>query len=154
MSENRPGRHVPGHCQVFAVLLAAALASACTADFAPTYDPETASQITATYKAVTRFYMRLHHAPEGRRSYASFEAAYADVALEMKTLLWRARGQSHNAESADMARRLLEDWQDIETQHEKRDGYPEARARIDRRRLDNLLADMASVESFKRKAAG
>jgi len=139
------------HGCVCTLLLLAFLGGCAAADFAPGYDPQTATQVAATYKAVTRFYMRLRETAEGERAYAGFAPGYDEVAVEMKTLAWSARRQAHNRASRDMARRLQADWREIEARHRKRDSYADALADIDEQRLDNLLDDMASVESHKRK---
>lgn len=83
--------------------------SGCAANFAPAYDPQTAGQITATYKAVTQFYVDLDQVPAKQRTYKAFVKSYEDVTVEIKTLLWMADNQANNKNSSDMAKRLLED---------------------------------------------
>ena len=151
---SRTGRTGPLHGRAGALLLLVSLAGGCTAHLAPRYDPQTAAQIAATYKAVTKFYMHLRETAEGQRDYARFASRYDDVAVEMKTLAWSARRQAHNRASIDMARRVQADWRAIETRHRKRDRYADALADVDEQRLDNLLDDMARVESYKRDPPG
>lgn len=123
----------------------------CTANFAPSYDPQTASQITDTYKAVTQFYVKLQSVPENKRTYRQFADGYADVVVQMETLLWRAENQAHNKQTTEMAKHLLHDWKQIQVRQEHRDSYSDALASIDQKRLDDLLDDMATIESFKQK---
>jgi hypothetical protein len=127
------------------------LCSGCAAHFAPEYNPQTASQITATYKAVNNFYEKLSAVPTADRTHKRLASKYEAVAVEMKTLVWRTKIQAHNKVSTDIATRLLTDWKNIETRNQKRGGYSDALASIDRQRLDDLLTNLASVESFKRE---